>query len=308
MRRFRSRRHQVSSLPFVRGAGWFGLCIIVLALFPSMIQAETVSSVSEHSADSSQEGESIVLEAKTSTWMPRGRNLQDAAPLVRGKLSAAGFLIKTEQGDPPILSLQVDYQETRGLQYTLDSFGTKITCAVELIHPTRGTLWKILVHESSGHHTYGTPPYIVALQKFQTNPYIYFLGDIIKGRALEGLDISQSLIQGFRRLMKAKKAAVDPLLNPHSMEEAESSYALQAQAKALTELGLIKDPSAVSFLREVLNHSDQNLRILSVKALGAIGSSTARTALQQASTGHADQRVRQEAAAVLNEFFPLSTS
>lgn len=116
-------------------AGWLCFCLAALIFFPSTIQAGTNAFLLSSSTNLSQEEPAILVETKTSTWMPRGRNLQDAGPLVREKLSRAGFLIKTEQGDPPILSLRVNYQETRGLQYTLDSFGTKITCAVELIHP-----------------------------------------------------------------------------------------------------------------------------------------------------------------------------
>lgn len=92
------------------------------------------------------------------------------------------------------------------------------------------------------------------------------------------------------------------------MEEAESSYALEAQARTLRELGLMKDPNTVSFLREVLDHSDQRIRIQSLKALGAIGSHAARSVLQEASHNHGDERIRHEAAAVLKEFFPLSAS
>ena len=257
---------------------------------------------------SSQEEEQIFVQTKTSTWMPRGRNLLDVGPLVRDKLSSIGFLVKTDELDPRMLSLNVDYQEDRGIQYTLDSFGTNISCEIELTHPTSGTLWKETVQESSGAQTFGTPPYIVALQKFQTNPYIYFLGDIVKGQAIEGLDISQSLMKGFRRVLRAEKGAVDPLLNPHSMLEAESSYALRAQAKTLQELGRIKNPHAVPFLIEMLNHAESNLRVLSVRALGSIGSKKARTALQQASKGHEDELVRTEAAAALAKLPPLTPS
>lgn len=298
----------MNHLQVLRKISWQGVGRLLFILFTSMILANPVEPLIVESVFASQEGDPIFLEAKSSTWMPRGRNLLDVGPLVRDKLSSRGFLLKTAQSDPPLHALRVDYQETRGHQYTLDSFGTNISCEIELTHPTLGTLLNLTVQESSGRQTFGTPPYVVALQKFQTNPYIYFLGDIVRGRAIEGLDLSQSLMKGFRRVLQEKKGLVDPLLNPHSMEEAESSYALQAQAKTLTELGRLKNPGAVPFLREMLHHSDSKLRVLSVKALGALASPTAREALQEASKGHEDEQVRTEAAAILAKLLPFSSS
>ncbi len=293
---------------FVAVTAWLVCGLTVSLLLSGRVLAAPSAFLASQSPALSQEQPAIVVETKTTTWMPRGRNLQDAGPLVREKLSTAGFVIKSEQEEPPILSIRVNYQETRGLQYSFDSFGTKISCLVELTHPLDGTLWKIHIQESSGQQTFGTPPYIVALQKFQTNPYIYFLGDIVKARAKAGANIPQSLIQGFRRLMKEGRTTVDPLQNPHSMAEAESRYAVEAQTRVVQELGLMKDPHTVPFLQEMLGHGEQRIRIGSLKALAAIGTQSAKRALQEARESHFDQRIRQEAASVLEEFFPSTAS
>ena len=68
------------------------------------------------------------------------------------------------------------------------------------MHRTAGPLLEITVIETSHPTISGTPPYLDTLQNFQTNPYYYFLGDIIWGWVQEDVDVAGELIRAIQRM------------------------------------------------------------------------------------------------------------
>ncbi len=243
----------------------------------------------------------ILVEARHATWMPRGRTLMDVNPLLRNKLRVAGFRVVAKASDPHLLTLTVDYREERGRQYRIDQYGTNITCRIHLDHARSGSLLDLTVQESSGAQLFGTPPYVEAVQKFETNPYFYFLGDLIRGRALTGLDTTASLIRGLQRVIEATPEEFDPLRAPHSMAPSETGYATQARENTIDELGRLKDARAVPLLTRLLRDQDPRTRRLSVIALGRIGAIEARSGLERAAGTDADPEVREAARAALSK-------
>ncbi len=242
----------------------------------------------------------ILLEVTSSTWVPRGRTLTEVGPGIRNKLRSAGFTVVSDASVPHAQTLSVAYREARGRQYRIDTFGTEITCRLRLEHAALGTLLDVTVRESSGEQYLGTPPYIEAIQEFETNPYVYFLADLVKGRVVSGLDVTESLIEGLERLTKVTTSGYDPLSAPHSMTHLETGWAGAARNRTIVELGRLGDPRAVPLLTHLLTDSDPKARRLSAVALGAIGAVESGPALERAATADGEQGVREAAVAALS--------
>jgi hypothetical protein len=250
--------------------------------------------------DPSVDGHNTVLvETSLTTWMPRGRTLMDLDALVRNKMASAKLTIVSDPKSPRQLTLRVDYRETRGQEYRFDQFGTIITCGIRLTHAEQGMLLDYTVRESSGDELRGTAPYIEAMQEFETNPYIYLLGDLVRGRALGGLDMTGALVTGLERMAELEKRKPDPVGLTHTMSPAESIYAEEARNNTIEELGRLQDARAVPVLIELVEHADRRVRRRSAAALGAIGSPESRPALERAARDDPDDEVRAAAATAL---------
>lgn len=253
----------------------------------------------------------LLLDAKTiyvdvafSTWMPRGRTLSDVTPSLRTSLASAGFIVVRNQTDAHDLTLKVDYREERGRQYKFDMYGTDITCAVRLEHPTLGTVLDMTIRESSAYPESGTPPYLETLERFQTNPYFYFLGQFVRARITSRLDRTGVLLQSLQRLMDNESRRSDlhrPDLGDGMLEmvHGETLYPQLVRENTIRELGRLKDPQAVPLLTTLLGHRNRQVRLLSVRALGAIQADEARPAIERVAQQDGDSEVRQAAAATL---------
>ena len=220
----------------------------------------------------------------------------DVLGLVRKKLTAAGFEVVTDPKKSHAatvpMTMNVHYVEEQGKQYRFDMYGTVITCKVRLEDAERGPLLNLDIRESSGEQYLGTPPYIEAMQKFETNPYLYFLGDLVKGRAVTGRDETEVLTEGLTRLTAAGSPRSDPLSAPHTMLDSETTYPTQARDNTIEELGRLKDDRAVPVLLTLLENPDVHVRRLAVTALGSIGSAKAGPSLEQVARADQDQAVR----------------
>ncbi len=290
----------------VKRPATFSLVVVLAGLVIALFLAEVPTAgagARPVAMDGGRSGEtlpSVFVDASTTTWMRRGRTLMDIEGLVRKKLSSAGFRIVPQETDPRDLLVSVDYREDRGVQYSVDSYGTEITCRIRLEQGEGVTLFNLVVRESSGDQMHGTPPYLEAIHKFQTNAYVYLLGDLVKGRAVRGEDVTESLIRGLARLAEADPADFDPRSATHTMMDFESGYATQARANTIRELGQLKVVEAIPLLTELLDHSEPQVRELSASALGAIGAPESRSALERVADQDGDPRVRDAARTALS--------
>lgn len=242
----------------------------------------------------------IYVDVVASTWMPRGRTLSDIAPSLRTKLALAGFSVTRDRADPHELTLKVRYREEQGRQYRFDTYGTDITCVVQLEHADLGPLLDLTIQESSTYPETGTPPYLEALEKFVTNPYFYLLGDLVKGRVMSRRDTVGSLVEGLRRLTDHEPGKSDPLKGEYLMVSDEVMFFTAARENVIQELGRLKDPRAVSILTRLLKHTDRRVRLFSVRALRSIAAVEARPAIERVARQDKDREVRQAAAAALD--------
>ncbi len=241
----------------------------------------------------------IYVNVTSSTWMPRGRTLSDIAPTIRTKLDSAGFTVVRNQSDLHDLILTIQYREEQGRQYRIDTYGTDITCVVRLEHAGLGPLLDLTIRESSTYPETSTPPYLDALQKFETNPYFYLLGDLVKGRVRSRLDTTDALIQGLHRMAENEPAKSDPLKAEYLMATNEAQYFSSSRENAIRELGRLKDPRAVQVLTKLLGHADRRVRLQSVDALRSISVVESRPVIERVAQHDLDREVREAAAAAL---------
>src|SRR6058998_1787978 len=185
----------------------FVMCLVMTPLAPQA--GERGSSDAEPQLENPHT--TLYVDVKSSTWRPRGRISFPVVPSLRMKLHSAGIAVVQNQTDPHDLILKVEYREERGRQFRIGLYETDIAFVASLEHPTEGELLRLVIRESSGLTESTNAPYLEVLRKFETNPYFYFLGDIIKGSVVSRRDTTGSLIEGLQRLqVKEEPIHVSP--------------------------------------------------------------------------------------------------
>lgn len=270
--------------------------------------AETAS-LSPPAPAGTVESNRVYIALLFSTWHPRGRSMSQIVPSIRVKLAAAGFAIVPDQADPHDLTLHVNYREERGKQYRFDTYGTKIICTFLLQRLSGETLLDVTIREESSDYDFGTAPYLEALEKFDTSPYFYFLGEIVKGRVFATTDQTEALIQGLSRMVQAepRRDAPLPAGGDYSMAQSETVYSLLARENTIKELGRLKDARAVPVLTCLLTHGSPPVRLAAVEALrGMRWSDETRSSLERMATRDPDRDVQRAATQALATPSPQS--
>ena len=247
----------------------------------------------------------IYLDVQASTWRPRGRVSFGIVPSVRMKLASAGFAVTQAPESPHGLILTVEYREERGKQISFNLYGTEIMCVILLDHPQQGRLLSVKIHESPAYAGLVTAPYVEVVEKFQANPYFYFLGDLIRGRIDAHFDTTGALIQALDRHVDRERhpRAVTPLDTLESPAETFSDLDLHfaglARENAVEELGRLKDSRAIELLKSLMFDSDPRTRLRAVLALGEFDAPALAPAIARVVQADSDPDVRDAAISVL---------
>ncbi|GIW53812.1 MAG: hypothetical protein KatS3mg082_0216 [Nitrospiraceae bacterium] len=253
------------------------------------------------------EAKSVYIDLTFSTWHPRGRTLSQIGPALKIKLTNAGFTVVPKASDPHDLTLKVRYREERGQQYKFDTYGTEITCEVKLEHASAGSLLDLTIRETSGAYDSGTPPYLEALERFDTNPYFYFLGEIVSSRTRSRSDVTQALIRSLQQMIQAETPKTEQLQDAHGFLPGESLYPALVRENTIRELGRLRDDRAVPVLTALLGHASRQTRLASIEALTPLrDSAEVRSALERMATGDRDPEIRRAAASALSASTPAS--
>jgi hypothetical protein len=237
----------------------------------------------------------VALDVQTKSWRAKGRVSFPLLAALKMKLKEAGFTVVETPIDSHDLLLKVDYREERGEEYRIDLQGTNITAQITLEDPQLGALLHLTIKASSEFPEAGSRPYVNALERFETNPYFYFLGGLIKSRVTSRMDMTATLIESLARMPEQDVSAENHTL----MLASETLHVTWAKQNTVKELGRLKDPRAVPVLSKLLAHQDWRLRLVSVKALGEIGSEEARAAVEKTARQDTDSEVRESAATAL---------
>lgn len=250
----------------------------------------------------------VYLDAHASTWRSRGRISFGIIPAVRMKLTSAGFAVTQDPEAPHDLVLKVDYREERGKPISINLYGTEISCVMHLNHAERGQVFLIKIHEAPAYAELVSAPYVEVVERFQANPYFYFLGDLIRGWTDAHLDTTGALIQALDRqvnheLQGPVGTPMDTLLSPaETFADLDLHFADWAQVNTVDELGRLKDSRAMNVLEKLMFHSDHRTRLRAVVALGEFDAPSIAPVMMRVVQVDSDSSVRDAAAAVLTKF------
>jgi hypothetical protein len=252
----------------------------------------------------------VYIQARTTTWRSRGRVSFAVVPSLRMKLAAAGLEIAPEETAPHDLVLRVDYRETRDREFRFGLHGTEITCAVRLEDPQGEMLLGLTIHESPPDDPNVTAPYTDVVHKLETNPYFYFLGEIVKGRVETGMDTTGALIAAFARMTERVEPEYGSMKGPppnpgETLPPSEVLWVREVRANTAGELASLADPRAVPVLTRLLTHPDWQVRRLAVDTLAAMRADDVRTEIERLAAQDEDQRVRAAANAALARLLAL---
>ena len=268
-----------------------------LLLAPGTVMGQRAPSAPSDVLPDVLPGASVWVEVTASTWMPRGRTLADIGPTIRSRLKAAGFTIVPQKSEPHDISVNVRYEERQGRQYRVDRYGTDIRCEID-VDGTVGPVVHLTLVSSSGPANSGTAPYLEALEDFQTNPYYYFVGELIRARITGSASLAEVLIQGTQTLL-AEYLEQEQIDQGHGMTFGETVYPSLVLEKSVRELGRLKEVRAAELLTALLTRPDRRLRLASIEALRELPADVSRVTLERAAREDGDREVRAMAAAAL---------
>ena len=251
----------------------------------------------------------LYVDAKASTWKPRGRLLYDIEGSVRVKLTAAGFDIVRTRSSPHAFTLSVDYQETRGIPLGVNDFGTVITGKFRLEDRQGDSLFELVLQETADSSNSGTPPYLDTLQNFQTNPYYYFLGNIVWGQVHGKRNVQTIFLEALEALARNHKRTDDSgqtlsrFSEPaHSLVSSHALFAATAIQRTIHEFLTSNNRQIIPVLFLLLDYPHANVRVSAINALGAFRELKSQLLLEELQRHDLDIGVRKAAQTVIQDF------
>jgi hypothetical protein len=146
------------------------------------------------------------------------------------------------------------------------------------------------------------------VEQFQTNPYFYFIGDLIRRRIDTDLDTTGALIHAVALQFDRERhpripTPLDTLESPaETFPDLDLHFAALARENAVEELGRLKDPRAIELLKKLMFYSDSRTRLGAVLALGEYDAPSLAPAITRVVRADSDPNVRNAAATVLARY------
>ncbi|HZS11723.1 MAG TPA: HEAT repeat domain-containing protein [Nitrospirales bacterium] len=213
---------------------------------------------------------------------------------VKTRLQRVGFDVVLDPAAPYAAVLVLDYRESPGPMYRLES-GTRIRCRIDLYNPATAREGPARTYELQA-ETSSAPLrslYWDAVQQLEENAYYYFLGELVRGWWVEGVDAVTVL----GRVLNEPPA----LLSSDGADDVVTARVAANQAArthAIQELGRLRDPRALPTLRTLAHHAPSLERAEAVRALAAIGTTEGWEEVRGLSASE-DPRVRAAASDAL---------
>ena len=216
----------------------------------------------------------IYVNIDATTWKTRGRFLYDLEGTILKKVGLAGFQVVRQVTQPHEYELLVIYREERGEQYRVDAWGTTIRgdfrfSGMSLSHPAT---WTIV--EYSKNTVSASPPYLDALVKFETHPYYFFLGGILRYLVEQNGPLEEGFLTAFEQrvfsvypessLQRDRATAQDHFMDPPSV--VYQDLAFQRAFEELRRQGY-SEQKMVPMARKVLLSPTRGLRLEAVQLL-----------------------------------------
>jgi hypothetical protein len=266
----------------------------------------TTAASADHPPGQSASAEPVIyLDVQASTWRPRGRISFGIEPVLRMKLTSAGFVVTQDPDQRRDLTVRVQYREERGEPIAVNLYGTHISCRILLdrSHPQAGQ--SISIHESPSYTDLVTAPYVEVVEKLEANPYFYFLGHIVRGWH-QDLDTTGALIEALDRqlteeLHRPATTPMDTLVSPaETFPDLEAHFGPSAQVNAVEELARLRDPRAIELLERLTMQADRHIRLRAVLAMEHFDTPSVKPVLLRVVDTENDSGVREAATTVLS--------
>jgi hypothetical protein len=216
----------------------------------------------------------VSVAVSATTWRTRGRVSFPIEATIRRKLTAAGLTLAAGSAQPADLHVRVTYRETKGRELGVGSSGTgtDIACDIVLEHPTDGELGTFSIQASPNYRGLITAPYVDAVAQLESNPYFYFLGELVRDVGVARRDPTAALIAALERQQTTEPASSVTALadqpNPaDTLPPPEVLYARQAQRRTIDELGRLGDRRAAPVLASLKTNPDDDIRGAAQSAL-----------------------------------------
>jgi hypothetical protein len=248
----------------------------------------------------------LKIEVTSKTWR-EGEEPFDIYSAIEEKLVNTGIKVVTETSESYDATFYIEYEETKGGEYSGGEFGTNIHCNLQLLDNSGTLLFERTIVASTSYYVIGKTLYYDAITNFQNKVHFKYLGDFV-GTGFGFGDEVSVLISALQDEEKdIRSDAADALGEIGDINAVESLVTLllededySVRSAAAQALGAIGDVSAVSPLSQALFDEDNaNVRKAIAKALGEIGDASAVEPLCRALVEDEDQFVRSEVAGVL---------
>ena len=217
----------------------------------------------------------VDLDAKT--WKTRGRIFYDIEGSLYRKFTNSGFKIIRQKENFHAMTLSVRYHDEKGPAYGVNDFGTVLNANFRLLDRSSNVLWELEISAVSENSISGTPPYLDVLRKFVTNPYYFFIGELLKSFLDQGFDIHQALpvLIGQISSQRSFSSAESRLKNrsnrfAHAMDSEGKIYLLFAVTRSIGELVICEDPRTIPVLLQLSQYPNDEVRNRANEAFKAL--------------------------------------
>jgi len=224
----------------------------------------------------------IKLEATSSTWR-EGEEPYDIYSAIKKNLKRMGFKVVSEESASYDGALFVDYKETKRGKYLSGGYGTSIRCNLRLCDKTDKLLFeKEIFTGTSFSVKVGSSLYEDAVNNFENEPYLKYLGEIIATKFGVGDEVSV-LISALKDRDSNTRWKAAGELGEKKLGEIGDTRAVEPLIQVLKDkdrdgrltaarvLGVIGDTRAVEPLIQLLRDEDRGVRMSAARALGKIG-------------------------------------
>jgi len=127
-------------------------------------------------------------------------------------------------------------------------------------HPALGTGLSLKVSSSSSDPPVGTAPYLDALCQYDTNPYYFLIGDLVRARVSTGAAPRAGLIAGISQLSGPQVSFSDPARSTQPMPPSEALSSPIVLSHAAKELAWLDERRAIPMVMGLQSHSDIRVR------------------------------------------------
>ncbi len=217
---------------------------------------------------------SVFVDIDARTWKTRGQVFYDVKGALFRKLTAAGFTVVRNKQEPHMYTLSVRYIEEKGAPYAVTKYRTVLRANFSLFQDSVKVLWNLHISEFSENSVMGTPPYLDVLQKFDTNPYFFFIGGLLRIFLEKNLMTEQALpvlLQrtSFHRSMSVRNSQHTDRFHEsdHSMDGPHELYLPMAILRSIRELVRYEGRLAIPTLTRLLKDPHEEVRAGASKAL-----------------------------------------